>query len=369
MSRSAIRPAVLLLAALLLPAVLLLRLPAHAAAPLDHRSTAPNHPSELPGAGYLLTDPLQGPSQAYWAGAYRTIAGQRSYCLDDFYDYPDPAYHYLAPEVSSWPGRPGSNHGAQGHTAQRIIWIVNSYGQSSAPSTDAAVSMAITLLTGSAPFLRSYASAFLPQLAAIDPAIVTFIDRMISDSDRYAGPYRTRIAFGPAPPVGGVGEFSIEIRSAREVALPRAAYRITGTAGLKLHAGVTGRTGATGIAVLAYTALRAGQLAAIAEGIQQPNTTMRLGYSPTHYAGSFSAGSQRVALVSARRLTAVRPSSARLTVRPPTIHTTVRGGSRGRPVGSPVADLLQAAGLVPDAGYQLRVSLQDSSGAVGRRGS
>jgi hypothetical protein len=347
----------------LLGLLLVLAVPpaARAAAPIDRRSSLPNQSSELPGAGYLLTDPLHGRSSAYWAGAYRSIPGQRGYCIDDFYDYPNPSYRYRAAEVSGWAGRPGSNLGAHGHTAQRIIWIVNSYGQSSSPGTDAAVSMAINLLTGSAPFLRSYSSWFRPQLIAINPAIVSLINRMLSDSDRLAGPYRTRIAFGPAPAVGGVAEFTVEVRSAREIPVPGAHYRIVATAGLRLATASTGRTASSGVGVLTYTALRAGRLAAIAEGIGLPNTTMRLGYSPTHSTSNFSTGSQRVALVSARRLTDVRPAAAQLTVRPPTIGTTVLGGTGPRPVGAPASDRVQAAGLVPNGGYQLTVRLQDSS--------
>src|SRR5438132_7736835 len=115
--------------------------PAAASAPIDGRSTEPNHPSEMAGAGFLLTDPMQGRSQAYWAGAYVTIPGMKSYCIDDFYDYPNPSYSYRTVEASSWAARRGSNGGARGHQAQRIVWITNSYGQSASAMTNAAVSM------------------------------------------------------------------------------------------------------------------------------------------------------------------------------------------------------------------------------------
>ncbi|MDQ2838314.1 MAG: hypothetical protein M3Y42_10015 [Actinomycetota bacterium] len=335
--------------------------PAHAAAPLDHRSTAPNHPSELPGSGYLLTDPLQGASRAYWAGAYRTIAGQRSYCIDDFYDYPNPSYHYVAPEVSSWAGRPGSNNGAGGHTAQRIIWIVNSYGQSTVPATDAAVSMAINLLTGSAPFLRSYDGYFRRQLAAINPMIPNLVHQLVNDSDRYAEPYSTRLAFGAAPAVGGPGTFTVQVRSARGVAIPAATFQVTATAGLRLVSPATGRTGPTGVATVRYTALRAGPILATAQGTQLPNTTMRLGYSPSHNGANFRTGSQRVALVSKHRLTTAPPGSGRTIVTPPSIRTTVQAGNAARPVGAMVSDLVTATGLIPGAAYQLKVILQDGS--------
>jgi hypothetical protein len=345
-------------------AVLVFRLPAQAALPLDHRSTAPNQSSELPGAGYLLTDPLQGPSRAYWAGAYRTIAGARAYCVDDFYDYPNASYGYRTPEVSHWSGRPGSNNGARGHTAQRIIWIINSYGQSTAASTDAAVSMAINLLTGSAPFLRSYASSFKPQLNALNPDIVGFINRMIADSDRYAGPYTTKVAFGSVPAVGANGHFTVQVRSARGFALPDVPFRVTGTAGIRLRSRGWGRTGPSGIATLVYTALRSGPVAIIAQGTAVPNITMRLGYSPTHNTGNFSTGSQRVALNSAHRLSLVAPGTAHATISAPSIRTVVRGGSVPRPVGVRVTDQVQASGLQPRANYRLAVTLQDSSGSV-----
>ncbi|MEO6702540.1 MAG: hypothetical protein ABI140_07250, partial [Jatrophihabitantaceae bacterium] len=252
---------------------------------------------------------------------------------------------------------------ARGHTAQRIIWIVNSYGQSSSPGTDAAVSMAINLLTGSAPFLRSYRTWFRPQLNAINPVIITLINRMLTDSDRYAGPYRTRVAFGPAPAVGGIGEFTVEVRSARELPVPFAHYRVLATAGLRLHVSRAGRTNSSGVAMLTYTALRSGPLSVMVAGAALPNTTMRLGYSPTHNTSNFSTGSQRVALVSAHRLADVRPVATKVIVRPPTIRTAVVGGPGPRPVGAPVTDLVQAAGLVPKASYRLTVRLQDSSAA------
>lgn len=355
-----------LIAALLvlIVAVLACRQPAQAAQPLDHRSTAPNQSSELPGAGYLLTDPLQGPSRAYWAGAYRTIPGARAYCVDDFYDYPNASYGYRTPEVSHWSGRPGSNNGAQGHAAQRIIWIINSFGQSTSASTDAAVSMAINLLTGSAPFLRSYAGSFRPQLNALSPAIVRLIDRMVIESDRYAGPYTTRVTFGAAPAVGANGHFAVQVRSARGFALPDVPFRITATAGMQLRSRGWGRTGPSGIATLIYTASRSGPISVAAQGTAVPGTTMRLGYSPGHNTGNFSSGSQRVALASAHRLSVVPPAAAGVTISRPSIRTVVRGGSVPRPAGVQVTDQVRASGLQPRAGYRLDISLQDASGAV-----
>ena len=343
---------------------LLIRQPAQASAPLDHRPTTPNHSSELPGAGYLLTDPLQGGSHAYWAGAYRTIAGQRSYCIDDFYDYPNPSYHYLAPEVASWPARLGSNNGAHGRAAQRISWIVNSFGQSSAASVDAAVSMAINLLSGSTPFRHSYLGYFRAQLGAIDPAIVTSVDRMISDSERYAGPYTTRVSFGPSPVLHGTGQFSVEVRSGAGIPVPGAQFRILATAGLRLRSPAIGRTGSSGIATLRYLALASGPVGVIARGLREPNTTIRLGYSPSHYPGNFRTGSQRVALASGHPYVPVPPGHGGTVIAPPAIHTTVQPGTGARPAGSKVTDLVQGTGLLPRAEYLLQVRLQDGAGFV-----
>jgi hypothetical protein len=356
---------------LLLAAVLaaLLSLPlagcpsASAAPPVDHRALSPNHRSELPGAGYLLTDPFQGRSGAYWAGAYRTIAGQRSYCVDDFYDYPDPGYGYRTTEVSGWLGRPGSSAGATGHTARRISWIVNSYGTSASPKVDAEVSMAINLLTGSQPFNRSYYGYFRAQLTAIDPGIVPAIEAMIRDSDRYAGPYRTEVRFAPAPPLGGSGTFTVLVRTASGFALPWTPVTVTSVAGLKLLGSRTGTTGHQAVATYRFTATAAGVMRVAATATAVPNTTIRLGYSPTHNGATFSTGSQRVALVSGHRTTGLPPGAASLTIAPPALHTVVSGGSVPHRVGDLVSDQLSATGLIPLQNYQLEVSLQDVTGA------
>jgi hypothetical protein len=338
--------------------------PAGATVPFDHRPTGPNQSSELPGAGYLLTDPFQGPSQAYWAGAYRTIPGARSYCIDDYYDYPNASYGYVAPEVASWPGRPGSNLGASGHTAERVIWIVNSYGASTSASTDAAVSMAINLLTGSQPFNRSYYGYFRAQLNAIDGTIVPLINRMISDSDRYAGPYRTEVRPGVIPKLGGAGTFAVLVRSALGLAVPWAPITVSPGAGVSLSSPRSGTTGHGGVATIRYVAARAGVLALSAHSTAVPNTTMRLGYSPSHNTGNFNSGSQRVALASAHRLVPTAPGSARVRVTPPTVRTIVDGGSMPRTVGESVSDRVLASGLTAGAKYALSVRLTDANGVV-----
>lgn len=359
---SALRWVTLWIVAVLAALVTVPAVPAEAAMPLDHRSTAPNHPSELPGSGYLLTDPAQGGSRAYWAGAYRTIHGVKSYCIDDFYDYPNASYGYRAPEVSRWAGRPGSNAGASGVTAQRIIWIINSYGQSASPATTAAVSMAINLLSGSTPFLRSYHAYFRPQLLALDSTIVPRIERFIRDSAWFAGPYTTRVTFGPAPAVGGQGVFAVSVRSGRGVSIRNAAFRVTALNGAKLVSAASGSTGATGVRRLTYTALRAGTISASARGTSEPNTTMRLGYSPTHNTNNFATGSQRVALVSAERLKATSTGSGHVVVAPATVRTSVITGTGPRVVGALVRDRIDAEGLIPRADYTVTATLQDASG-------
>ncbi len=338
--------------------------PVGAAAPMDRRSTGPNHSSEWPGTGYLLSDPSQGASGAYWAGAYRTLGGIKSYCIDDFYDYPNPTYGYRTREVSRWGARAGSNDGASGHRAQRIIWIVNSYGQSPNRGATAAVSMAINLLTGSAPFARSYRSYFARQLEAIDPGIVRSIDQMLVDSDRYAGPYSTRITFGAAPPVGGTGAFAVSIRSANGTALRNAPFVVTSVRGGRLLSPAVGRTDVSGVGHLSYTALRAGTVSAAAHGTSAPATTVRVGYSPSHGTMNFSTGSQRVVAVSAVRLRPVAGGTGHVTVLAPVVVTSVVGGVHARPVGVAVADRITASGLTRLTEYRLRASLIDFAGRV-----
>lgn len=337
---------------------------AGAAAPIDHRGLGPNHPSELAGAGFLLTDPYQGASRAYWAGAYRTIAGQRSYCIDDYYDYPDPRYGYRAVEVSSLAGRPGSNLGASGHQAARVAWIVNRYGASTSAVTDAEVSMAINRLMNSAPFNRSYAGYFVPQLNAIDRSMVPAIDRMLAESDRGAGPYRTEVRMGPAPGLGGTGRFDVVVRSARGFVLPWTTVIVTPSAGLSLQGSDRSTTGHSGVATFRYTATRAGLLSVTARGQSLPNTSLRIGYSPSHEGNTFSTGSQRVALVSARPWVPSSPGTGRLRVAPPALHTVVDGGSAGRTPGQRVTDHVSASGLAASRPYQLSATLQDATGVV-----
>jgi hypothetical protein len=274
---------------------------AHAAAPLDNRSTAPNDRSELAGSGYLLTDPLNRASRAYWAGAYDTVAGLKSYGVDDLYDYPRPSYGYRTAEVSGWVGRTGSNIGASGHTGQRIVWIVNSYGQSPSRDVDAAVSMAINRLTGSAPFDRSYRSYFLPQLNAINPAIPGLIDSMLADSDMFAGPYTTRVTFGVAPGVGGSGQFAVSVRSAMGYPVRNAPFRVVRLGGGALLSASNGSTGATGVVRLRYASIQSGRVTALAVGLA-PNSTVRLGSSVSHSGTAFVSGSQRVLMRSATPL-------------------------------------------------------------------
>jgi hypothetical protein len=336
---------------------------AAASAPVDRRSVAPNHPSEMPGAGFLLTDPFQGRSQAYWAGAYRTIPGMKSYCIDDFYDYPSPSYSYRTVEATSWAARRGSNGGARGHQAQRIVWIINSYGQSASAQTNAAVSMAVNLLTDSAPFKRSYEAYFKRQLNAISPAIVGQVNQLLADSDQFAGPYTTRVTFGPAPAVGGVGQFAVSIRSARGFPLPNASFRVTSVRGGVLRSQATGSTGPNGVTRVQYTPLAAGHVVATAYGLA-PNVTMRLGYSPSHNTSNFSTGSQRVALASSTRVKAVRPGSGSVTVLPPRVSTAVVAGNGPRTVGALVTDRVEASGLVPRASYSVVASLRDSAGST-----
>lgn len=337
---------------------------AGAAPPFDHRSLAPNHTSELPGAGYLLTDPFQGASRAYWAGAYRTIAGQRSYCIDDYYDYPDPRYGYRTGEAGSWAGRPGSNRGASGRTAQRIAWIVNRYGSSAAPATDAAVSMAINLLMGSAPFNRSYFGYFRPQLDAIDRSIVPSIDRMISESARWAGPYRAEVRMGPAPALGGEGTFTVLIRSAAGYSVPWSEFSLRPSAGMNLVGSPHGTTGHTGVVTYRYHAARAGVLSVSVTGLALPNNTIRIGYSPTHASNNFSTGSQRVALVSGRRLVNTAPGRGQVHVNGPIVRTVVDGGSSARTPGQLVSDHVMASRLAPRTSYRLTFALRDDSGQV-----
>jgi hypothetical protein len=337
--------------------------PAAASVPVDRRSIGPNHASEMAGAGFLLTDPLQGSPRAYWAGAYRTIPGMKSYCVDDFYDYPSPSYSYRTVEASSWAARRGSNGGARGHQAQRIVWIINSYGQSASAITNAAVSMAVNLLTESAPFKRSYEAYFKRQLNAISPAIAVQVNQLLADSDRFAGPYTTRITFGPAPAVGGIGQFAVSIRSARGVSLRNASFRVISVRGGVLRSRATGSIGPSGVARVPYTALAAGEVSATAYGMA-PNVTMRLGYSPSHNTSSFSTGSQRVALASSTRLKAVRPGRGSVTVLPPRVSTAVVAGNEARTVGTLVTDRVVASGLVPRVGYSIVASLVDSVGST-----
>jgi hypothetical protein len=339
--------------------------PVAATAPFDHRPVAPNQSSEMPGTGYLLTDPLQGASAAYWAGAYRSIDGSgsnKAYCIDDFYDYPNHSYGYRTTEVSSWPGRAGSNSGATGHAAQRIIWIVNSYGQSASPLTTSAVSMAINLLTGSKPFMTSYNTYFKAQLARINPAIGVSIDQMLADSDRFAGPYTTRITFGAAPAPGGTGTFAVSIRSATGAAVRNAPFVVTEISGGTLVSKPSGNTGVSGVARLTYRASLAGTVAVTAHGTAVPATTMRLGYSPTHNTSNFNTGSQRVAVASAVRFRPAPAGRGSVVVAPPLVTTAVVSGTGPRTVGTPVSDLVTASGLVPRTGYSVIADLLDSTG-------
>lgn len=327
-----------------------------AASPVDHRSTASTSPVEMAGAGYLLSDPLQGPNATNWVGAYRTIAGAKAYCVDRLYDYPDPRYGYRTAEVSSWPGRNASNNGANGHQAQRIIWIVNTYGQAPSAATNAAVSVAINLLNGSAPFQRSYDRAFKQQLTAINPAIVTAITAMLQDSDRFAGPYTTRVTFGPAPALGAVGQFAVSVRSARDFPVRNAGFRVTSVKGGRLTGATKGVTGPSGVVRVPYLATAAGTVTATATGTA-PNTTMRLGFSPTHNTQNFRTGSQRVALASRTPLATVGPGTGHVAVTPPVVRTQVVDGNGTRPAGEKVSDQLTASGLVPNGRYVIEVTL------------
>ena len=349
-----------LLTVLLLTAVV--SPPAEGAAPIDHRSLAPNHPSELPGAGFLLTDPYQGASRAYWAGAYRSVAGQRSYCIDDYYDYPDPRYGYRTSEAAGWAARPGSNSGANGRTAQRIAWIVNRYGNSTSPAVDAEVSMAINLLMGSVPFNRSYYGYFRPQLAAIDAGIVPAIDRMLTDSARWAGPYRAEVRMGPAPVLGGQGRFTVLIRSAAGFSVPWSNFVLQPGPGIRLLGPMRGTTGHTGVVTYHFQARRAGVLAVGAIGEGLANNTIRIGYSPTHATNNFSTGSQRVALISSHPLITTPPRLGRVRVGTPTLQTAV--DATGKPVhqGERVRDHVTGTGLAPGALYRLSVSLRGRTG-------
>lgn len=335
-----------------------------AAAPVDHRSLGPNDPSELPGAGFLLTDPYQGASRAYWAGAYRSVAGQRSYCIDDYYDYPEPGYGYRTTEVASLPGRPGSNQGAYGHDAARIAWIVNRYGASGAATTDAEVSMAINLLMHSAPFNRSYYGYFVAQLNAIDSGIVPAINRMLAESDRSAGPYRVEVRMGPSPGVGGTGRFDVLVRSAHGIALPWVPVTVRPSAGMRLLSPAPGSTGHSAVASFRYVADTSGTLSIAVTGRALPNPELRLGYSPSHSSANFGSGSQRVALVSSRPLIWTPPAGGHVVVHPPALHTVVDGGSVARRPGEPVTDQVSVTGLAAGISYKLQATLQDSAGTV-----
>ena len=222
--------------------------------------------------------------------------------------------------------------------------------------------MSINLLMGSAPFNRSYNGYFKPQLDAIDRRIVPAINRLISDSDRFAGPYRTEVRMGPVPGLGGSGTFIVLVRSAKGVPVPSSVVALDPSPGMTLHGSATVDTGPTGGAKVSYTAARTGRLSVIAAGRSMPNTTIRIGYSPTHNTNSFGSGSQRVALVSAHPLVPLPHVTGRVTVPVPALHTNVDGGVAGRLVGELVSDHVTGTGLGPHAVYRLSVTLQDTSG-------
>jgi hypothetical protein len=335
--------------------------PAGAAAPFDHRPTEPNDPAERRGSGYLLSDPSRGARASYWAGAYTSLPGLKSYCIDRFYDYPRHEYGYVTTEVSGWAGRPGSNAGATGHTAQRLIWIVNTYGQSPSRDVDAAVGVSIHRLVGGASFARVYNGYYRPQLSAINAGLPALIETMLADSDRFAGPYTTRVTFGVAPPVGGVGQFAVSIRSARDYPVRKATFTVTAFGGGRLVSPATGSTGVTGVTRLSYVPTRAGTVGAVVRGATT-GTTVRLAQSPTHAGATTATGSQRVLTISANPVRAVPAGAGRVLVAGPVITTQVVNGVAGRPVGTPVNDDVSISGLVAGARYDITAVLRDDGG-------
>ena len=354
----------LLVLAASMVAVVLASAPAvRAAAPLDHRSLNPNDSSEIAGSGFLLSDPAHRVSGAYWAGAYGSVRGRKAYCVDEFYDYPRAGYGYQSREVGSWPGRAGSNGGASGRTAQRISWIVNSYGESPNPAVDAAVALSINRLIGSPVFEHSYQRYFLPQLRLIDPGLPALIERMISDSEMFAGPYQTRVTFAAAPGIGGVGQFTVTVRSATGYPLRGAATSILKIDGGELSSPSSAVADAAGSARFSYRALPATAVKVVARGAAPANTLL-LGYSPSHSGTTFSSGSQRVVMRSSAPSVWTAAAEGSLLLSPPRISTAVVGGTGARGLGTQVIDAVTVTGLAPGIPFTVRARLQDSAGRV-----
>jgi hypothetical protein len=189
------------------------------------------------------------------------------------------------------------------------------------------------------------------------------IDRLLTDSDLFAGPYTARVVFASAPAVGGAGSFSVSIRSFLGYPLRNAPFVVTATAGMRTVSPMRGSTGPTGVARVSYRADRPGTLRVQAFGLA-PGTTMRLAHSPTHDAASYSAGSQRVVAASSLPLRPTPVASGSVSVEPVSVRTGVVGGTAVRRVGQLVQDLVELRGLIPMQNYRIDASLTDRTGMV-----
>lgn len=265
-----------------------------------------------------------------WFGDYRgAVRGEtNAFCLDLRFWYASPRYRYRRATVTGLRNRDGE---AVPPASQRLLaYAIWSFGRSSDPSRQAAVTLYVHSLMGD-----GRPGEVDP--AALGPRVASLYRRIARASSRYHGPYRIETRLPAKLAVGKAAPARIRVVSAAGYAVPHVRLALVAAGADGVPAQV--QTGADGVArfTLAPTAAAAGlRLRARASGLAAPR--------PHVFAGTAAparGNAQRLAAPAARAVTST-VSRTDVTASP-RISTQV--SAQETAAGASISDLVTVTGL------------------------
>ncbi len=248
-----------------------------------------------------------------WFGDYRNAVPGigKTFCIDLRYWYPAAIHKYKERQIQNLRNRDGERVSTS--KQRKMAYALWAYGSSNNNVQQAAVMLYVHAMMGD------------DQPGEVDPRelsnprITTLYNRIRSDADRYAGPYRLVTKLPQKQTVGRRSSGSVRVLSSSGRAVPNVRLRIasSGVEGVP----ATIRTNGAGIARIAFTPTASGDMSLKVSTGSIASTLPRF-FVPTTRAGARNG--QRLAKAATQRLA----TTVKRTVAPARVKVTTRARPR-----------------------------------------
>ena len=227
-----------------------------------------------------------------WFGDFRgaVAGGRRGFCLDLRFWYAAPRYEYREAPVGLLRNRDAEVVPIE--RQQKIASAIWNYGRSENANQQAAVGLYVHSLMGDA-------RAGEVDPAALNPAVVSLVEKIARDSSRRHGPYRVEMRFLDRLVVGKKTIATIRLLSAAGTPLPHVQLELAAHGAIGIRAAV--ETDGHGVARVPLTPAAAGELRLSVESAPVASTLPKIFRA---IRGAAAANAQRLAVPSSQRVSA-----------------------------------------------------------------